>query len=318
MKYLFLSISLVIGSFLSAGAQKQLDYLDTLSIGGIGQVISVKGMENSPVLLFIHGGPGSSRMNQTDIYTTELQKKFIVVQWDQREAGRTQQLNKSPLPITLQQMEQDTHDVVDSLRTRFNQTKIYLAGESWGTVLGFYMAAHYPHWLHAYLAISSVIDQEKSEKKLISFLKKQATASGNTVELEELNSVKVPFENYRQIYYSRKWLFHYDGQAIADKDTSLIIDYLRSWADTWLPVWNEAIQRNLYKTLPKIKCPVYFFVGGKDRQTDFEIARGYYKKLSAPKKDLFFFENAGHSLLTTEAAEVQKIIMDRILTDTKK
>lgn len=318
MKYLLLSISFIIGIFVSAVAQKHLDYFDTLSIGGIRQVILVKGVENSPVLLFIHGGPGSSRMNQADIYTTELQKKFIVVHWDQREAGRTQQLNKSPHPITLQQMEQDTHNVVDSLRSRFNQPKIYLAGESWGTVLGFYMAANYPHWLHAYLTISSVVYQEKSEKQLISFLKKQATASGNTTELQELNSVRVPFENYRQIFYSRKWLFQYDGQPISDKDTSILIDYLRSWADTWLPVWNEAIQRNLYKTLPKIKCPVYFFVGGKDLQTNFEIARGYYKKLSAPKKEIFFFENAGHSLLTTEAAKVQEIIIDRILPETKK
>jgi len=317
MKHLFLSLAFVIGTLSFAHSQTQLEYFDTLSVGGIGQVISVKGTDNNPVLLFIHGGPGSSRMNQAETYTAALQKKFIVVQWDQREAGRTQQLNKSPLPVTLQQMEQDTRDVVDSLRKRFNQPKIFLAGESWGTVLGFYMAAQYPDWLHAYLAISPVIDQEKSEKQLISLLKKEATTSGNTTELQELNSVRVPFENYQQIYYSRKWLFHHDGQPVPDADTSVVIDYLRSWAGTWLAVWNEAIQRNLYKTLPKVKCPVYFFVGGKDRQTDFEIAKGYYKKLVAPKKDLFFFENAGHSLLTTEAAEVQKIIIDKILAETK-
>lgn len=317
MKHLFLSLAFVIGTLSFAHSQTQLEYFDTLSVGGIGQVISVKGTDNNPVLLFIHGGPGSSRMNQAETYTAALQKKFIVVQWDQREAGRTQQLNKSPLPVTLQQMEQDTRDVVDSLRKRFNQPKIFLAGESWGTVLGFYMAAQYPDWLHAYLAISPVIDQEKSEKQLISLLKKEATTSGNTTELQELNSVRVPFENYRQIYYSRKWLFHHDGQPVPDADTSVVIDYLRSWAGTWLAVWNEAIQRNLYKTLPKVKCPVYFFVGGKDRQTDFEIAKGYYKKLVAPKKDLFFFENAGHSLLTTEAAEVQKIIINKILAETK-
>jgi len=310
MKHLLLSLAFIIGTLSFAHSQTQLDYFDTLSIGGIGQVISVKGTDNNPVLLFIHGGPGSSRMNQAETYTAVLQKKFIVVQWDQREAGRTQQLNKSPLPITLQQMEQDTRDVVDSLRKKFNQPKIFLAGESWGTVLGFYMAAQYPDWLHAYLAISPVIDQEKSEKQLISLLKKEATASGNSTELQELNTVKVPFENYQQIYYSRKWLFHHDGQPISDADTSMVIDYLHSWAGTWLAVWNEAIQRNLYKTLPQIKCPVYFFVGGKDRQTDFEIAKGYYKKLVAPKKDLFFFENAGHSLLTTEAAKVQEIILE--------
>lgn len=312
MKYRTLFITLLTGYFGIANAQNQVDYYDTLTIGGLKQVISVKGTAGNPVLLFIHGGPGSSRMSQADSYTAELKKKFIVVQWDQREAGATQQLNKSPLPITLQQMEQDTHDVVDSLRKKFNQPKIFVAGESWGTVLGFYMAAHYPQWLYAYLAISPVIDQKRSEEQLLDLLKNEARQSGNTVALGELNTVKVPFEDYRQIYYSRKWLFNHTAQPIADKDTSVIIDYLRGWATTWLPVWNAATLRNLNKTLPKTKCPIFFFVGGKDEQTSFEIARAYYRKLKAPKKQLFFFENAGHSLITTESAEVQRHILEEI------
>ncbi len=184
-------------------------------------------------------------------------------------------------------MEQDTYELVSTLLSKFGQKKLYLASESWGTVPGFYMAAKYPQLLHAYLAFSPVIDQTKSEKMLIAMLQQEAEKQGNLREQQELATVKIPFERYEDLYYSRKWLFHYNGEAIADKDTVMLKQYLESWSATWLPVWNKAIQRNLFTWLPVLKCPVYFFIGGKDKQTNSSIAKEYYDRLTAPRKKLF-------------------------------
>lgn len=90
------------------------------------------------------------------------------------------------------------------------------------------------------------------------------------------------------------------------------------WSKTWLPTWDNAIRQNLFIDLPAISCPVYFFLGGKDLQTNFSIAEDYFKILKAPKKDIFLFEDAGHSVLTEEAKRVQKIIIEEILTETGK
>src|SRR5271154_108319 len=69
---------------------------EAIEIGGIKQWISIKGLNGTdPVLLFLHGGPGNSAMSYADGFTSELQKHFVVVQWDQRESGKTAKLNSS-------------------------------------------------------------------------------------------------------------------------------------------------------------------------------------------------------------------------------
>ncbi|WP_345146130.1 alpha/beta hydrolase [Flavobacterium ginsengiterrae] len=293
-------------------AQIQTNY-DTLSVNKIKQIISYTGNQNSPLILFLHGGPGSSRMRQAESFTNKLKDHFLVVQWDQRDAGKTLALNKSDVPITLELMESDTYEVIKLLQKKFNKKKIYLAGESWGTVLGFKMAQKHPEILNAYLTFSSVINQTESEKILLDKLKAYFKEKGNITAEKELNTVKIPFENSDQIYYSRKWMFDYDGQPLPDKDTLAIKEYLKTWSDTWMPTWNQAIQQNLFKELPKVKCPVYFFIGKKDLQTNFTIAEKYYARLKAPKKNIFEFEDAGHSVLIEKSEEVQKIIIEQIL-----
>jgi len=293
-------------------AQSQPAY-DTVSVGNIKHVISYAGNKELPLILFLHGGPGSSRMKQAPAFSNLLQKHFLVVQWDQRDAGRTLALNKSSVPITVKLMEDDTYEVIKLLLKKFNHKKLYLVGESWGTVLGFRMAEKHPELLNAYIAFSPVVNQTKSEQIVLDKLKIDAKEKGNIPAQKELSTVKIPFENYKQIYYSRKWMFSYDGHPFADKDTVALKEYMEDWSKTWMLTWNEAIRQNLSTQLPKINCPVYFFLGVKDLQTNFNIAKDYFKLLNAPKKNMFVFENAGHSVLTEEAEQVQKIIIKEIL-----
>jgi len=288
-------------------------HYDTLSIGRIKQVISYKGNKDLPLILFLHGGPGSSRMNQSDVFSGKLQNHFTVVQWDQRETGRTLALNRSSVPITLELMENDTYELLQLLLKKFNKKKLYLVGESWGTVLGFKMAEKHPELLNAYIAFSPVVNQNRSEQLLLSKLKADAKEKRNLTAEKELNTVKIPFEKYESLYYSRKWMFHYDGMPLADKDTTAVKEYLKSWSEIWLPAWNKAITQNLPKELPKINCPVYFFIGKKDFQTNHVIAEEYFKHLKAPKKKIFLFEDAGHSVLMEKPEEIQKIIIEQIL-----
>jgi hypothetical protein len=140
-----------------------------------------------------------------------------------------------------------------------------------------------------------------------------ATTKGNVAAQNELAGVKIPFDNAAQLYYLRKWWFRYDGHPIADKDTTLLKDYIKSWADTWLPAWSSAMERNLLVTLPKVECPVYFFLGGKDYQTNCEIAKSYYELLSAPKKEMYWFDKASHDVLMSDAPKIQHIIINEIL-----
>ena len=106
-----------------------------------------------------------------------------------------------------------------------------------------------------------------------------------------------------------------DGQALVS--LSLRKTVVQSWANTWFDVWTRSCEKNLFESLPTIHCPVYFFAGEKDFNTNYSITGEYFNKVSAHKKDFFLFSNAGHGLPETNSERFQQIVIVKILSATK-
>jgi esterase/lipase len=140
-------------------------------------------------------------------------------------------------------------------------------------------------------------------------LKQKAAEQKNTLTISELNTVKIPFENGTQNYYDRKWLSLLNGESIGD--TAEFKRYFTENSEM-TELFKEA---NFIKaaSLPKVNCPVYFFVGRKHHQTNYLISENYYKQLQASKKELFWFENSGHLIPVTEPDLLQKVVTKQIL-----
>lgn len=277
---------------------------EAVDIGGIKQWISIKGTdEKNPVLLFLHGGPGNSVMGYDEKFTKNLQKYFLVIQWDQREVQRTVKLNASNKPLTVQVMEDDAVELINYLRKRFSQDKIYLVGHSWGGFLGLKVASDYPELLEAYFAVSPMIFQDESERKSLEWMKGRATKKGNKEELQELASVNVPFKTSDDLYFHRKWLITEMGSKPMPKS------FVDDWSPKWLPLFLEASHVNFFEVASEIKCPIYFLVGDRDYQTYFKLTDDYFKMLKAEKKELFWFTNSGHNLPTSKSTEFQQTII---------
>lgn len=278
----------------------------TPEIGGIKQVIDIKTDDiNKPVLLFLSGGPGSSMIKGADSFTNILKTRFTIVQWDQRNAGKTLKLNPSPTQPSVEQMQSDTHEVVEFVRKELQQEKIYLLGSSWGNVLGFHIVRNYPEQLHAYFASNPVINQLPSERELLAALK--VHFKDNPLASKELAGVNTSFQTDEDLFYLRKWLFYKEGKefAVSDAFKSGFLD----WSKDWSPVWKEVMTIDLTKTLKTVECPVYFFVGKNDIQTSRKITEEYFAALKAPKKALFVFENSGHQIHQEESEKFQNTII---------
>jgi pimeloyl-ACP methyl ester carboxylesterase len=289
----------------------KIDKILTPEIGGIKQVVEIKTDDsNKPVLLFLSGGPGSSMMNSAASFTTILKNKFTIVQWDQRDAGKTLKLNPSPIQPSVAQMEKDTLQVIEFIRKELNQEKIYLLGSSWGNVLGFYIVKNHPELLHAYFASNPVISQLASEKELLNILK--IHFKENSLASKELASVNFPFKVDEDLFYLRKWLFFKEGKEYVTSND--FKNGFLQWSKNWSPVWNEVMSIDLPKTLKKVDCPIYFFVGKNDIQTSTQITKDYFEELKAPKKDLFLFENSGHQIHHDEPEKFQNTIIKTLST----
>ncbi|WP_048508849.1 alpha/beta fold hydrolase [Chryseobacterium angstadtii] len=307
MKKTNLLLFLLLSAFCFAQLKTvKIDTLLTPEIGGIKQAIEIK-TDNSakPVLLFLSGGPGSSMMKSANSFTHLLKDKFTIVQWDQRDAGKTLELNPSPATPTVEMMGKDTYEVINFLRKQLKQEKIYLLGSSWGNALGFYMVRNHPELLHAYYAVNPVVSQLASEKELLSILKNHF--KDDAVASKELASVHIPFTMDEDLFYLRKWLFYKDGKKNVTSE-----DFKKGflqWSKTWSTAWGEVMKMDLPKTLKKVNCPIYFFVGKNDIQTSTPITKKYFEIVKAPKKGLFLFENSGHQIHKDEPEEFQKNII---------
>ncbi|MES2017159.1 MAG: alpha/beta hydrolase [Pseudomonadota bacterium] len=283
----------------------------TPEIGGIKQFVKIITDDASkPVLLFLSGGPGSSMLNKEDAFTNILKNRFTIVHWDQRNAGKTWKLNPSPTQPSVAQMTEDTRQVVEFLIKELKQEKIYLLGSSWGNVLGFYMVKNHPQKLHAYFAVNPVVSQLDSEKELLEVLK--VHFKENAIADKELASVKIPFKTDEDLFYLRKWLFYKDGKEFAIS-AEFKTGFLE-WSKAWSPVWSEVMNIDLPKTLKKVDCPIYFFVGKNDIQTSARITKEYFDALQAPRKQLFFFEKSGHQIHHDEPEKFQNAIIQTLDT----
>ncbi|MFZ4875363.1 alpha/beta fold hydrolase [Janthinobacterium sp. Mn2066] len=283
----------------------------TPDIGGIKQFIEIKTDDFSkPVLLFLSGGPGSSMVNNANTFTNILKSRFTIVQWDQRDAGKTLKLNPSPTQPSVEQMQNDTHEVIEFIRNELHQEKIYLLGSSFGNVLGFHIVKNYPELLHAYFAVNPVINQLQSEKELLEVLKKYFKE--DPLASQELASVDSSIKTDQDMFYLRKWLFQKEGKAYATSNE--FKDMFFQWSKTWSPVWKQVMYIDLPATLKKAGCPVYFFVGKNDIQTSARITTAYFNALQAPKKELFVFENSGHQIHQEEPEKFQNTIIGTLDT----
>src|SRR5215831_20465923 len=93
------------------GSVAEIEYL---RIGGIDQWVMTRG-ENvaNPPLILLHGGPGISETGLFRYFNAPLEKRFTVVYWDQRGAGKSFHPAIPKSSMTVGQLIADLDEVVD-------------------------------------------------------------------------------------------------------------------------------------------------------------------------------------------------------------
>lgn len=199
-----------------------------IKLGGINQFINIRG-ENTgnPVILVLHGGPGSPISFLGYHWQTGLESDYTLVNWDQRGCGRTFYENPVPKAKSSAESESaakstnesavktesapqtaapvqvpepakelsadlllaDIDELVDYLKERFGQEKIIIMGHSWGTVLGSkYVMAH-PEKAAAYIGVGQAVDMPAGEALAKDTAVLRAEADGKQKYIEKLNEL---------------------------------------------------------------------------------------------------------------------------------
>ena len=79
-----------------------------VEINGTQQWISIYGVDiNNPVLLYLHGGPGSSTSAYDYAFTRKWADVYTVVTWDQRNCGKSYEKSQNDTALTYELMMND-------------------------------------------------------------------------------------------------------------------------------------------------------------------------------------------------------------------
>lgn len=285
-----------------------------VEINGIQHyLLHLEGNKDNPILLFLHGGPGSAESIFAHLMQENWEKNYTVIHWDQRGAGKT--LTKNPSKDqypTLDLHLEDLLGIVTYLKKKYNQNKIALLGHSWGSVLGTLFIKQYPEEISHYIGVGQVISMVENERYGYAKVKEEILKANNSSDLNKLKALgkypTLPFNKDMIKAMSKLRKIQSKYKLAANPSFSLVIGALRSpifkLSDIssmfkGLDVNLETLQYifenyDLNKEPSEYEIPVYYILGDNDWQTPYPLAQDYFKKIKAPKKELFMIHNAGH------------------------
>jgi pimeloyl-ACP methyl ester carboxylesterase len=278
-----------------------------LSLNGLDQYVEIHGRSNkNPVLLFIHGGPSWPATPMIRSRNQSLFGDITVVCWDQRNCGKSR--TDTTVALNLSLYIDDAHDLTQYLKTRFHTDKIFIAGHSWGSVIGLNLIRLFPDDYSGYIGMGQVIDLKKGDSIARDNLQRLAKEAGDSATLR--SSREIPFTvsdgysggwddmiRHRILLVKYRINDHdtiYENIAIGQYDDYKSLDWVTPVFRDGRILYLELIATN-FNPVTEFNVPVYLMAGRYDYNTTNPLVDAWFKTIIAPKKEFFWFENSGHS-----------------------
>lgn len=318
-----------------------IDEAGLVSINGIQQYLQIRGknLEN-PVLLILHGGPGSPLMPMAHSFQYAWEDDYTVVQWDQRQAGKTYFSNDEQTvasTLNFDTVLEDAWQVTQYLQQRLGVTKIALMGHSWGTVLGTALVQAHPEAFSCYIGVGQVTNLKDNEKIGYEEVLKHARAAENAEDVAALTTLNgypgtvFSDEFCAQILTVRKYQQKYGlADAISLKNVMLVMSspYYNIYEGMYYTKDTTALHRPLFQYMfeeydtrrlgTDYQIPVYYIMGENDYQTPIPLARALFEELTAPKKKLFSIPDAGHFTMYDNPQGFNEALLGEIRADLRE
>ncbi len=332
---LMLPLLLVMGSvvkYLSSDRSSDPLLLERIDINGAMQWISLSETTlktDKPVVLFLHGGPGSANLSLLNQLAPGLRDYAIIVNWDQRNAGKSFSLFQSRRSVSFDQSIEDTHMLTQYLKNKFNVEKISLIGFSAGTALGIMLIDRHPDDYNLFISVAQMVDGQKGELLSLDYTRQKAREYNDAKAISELEKVEFDFSRPQSILENtqkqRIYLLRYGGvyhnyASYSHEAKSLWTSREYSFLDfafwpmasaaSLKAMWHEIVLMRIDELVPAVAVPVVFFCGEYDMNTPTILVKDYYDKLIAPQgKDFIMFEHSAHGIFWDEPQRFESEVL---------
>lgn len=306
-----------------------IDTLEAVQLGGITQWIRIRGTETSnPVLLLMQQGPGLPIINETRRFEhlLGLEHAFTVVYWDQRGTGLS--LRDSKAEISAERMISDTVSLLKLLRGRFDD-KTFVAGFSFGATFAAQAAVQRPDLVAALIATGMDIDIPLAEDWTYDFVLYTARQRSNRRAIRQLEKLgPPPHLRAKQFSTRARWASNFGGvrtnasynsevrtllgSLLRSPDYSVadLIRTIGGITTTQAALLPQLANTDLVHTLPRIDVPIVLVQGRLDQVAPSEATQRFYDALTAPSKELVWFEKSAHAPHFEEPEKFRDVLVN--------
>jgi len=280
-------------------------------IGGIDQWISIRGDDRAnPVLLEVHGGPGSSNLPFTH-RTRAWERHFTIVRWDMRGAGKTFANGGAAAQgaMSLDRVYDDAVEVTEHVRARLGVDKVVLVANSFGSVTGLRLARNRPDLYSAYVGTDQNIIgggrphpahagtlerlRRKGKRKDLEFVEAMGPdATGwdapQFAKFSQLTAVSDPltYDTMKTVVIRSLWFSPL--HRVLD-----IPGHIKAMGFSE-QIGPSAMGIDEFAEGTEFQVPLFIFQGDSDVITPVAPARRFYEAVTAPHKDFALIEDASH------------------------
>ena len=308
--------------------------LAAVELNGRTHWLTMRGQDSSkPILLFLAGGPGGSQLAATRRHLAALEAHFVVVNWEQPGAGKSYHAADFAT-LTPEDYTADGHELTLFLRERFQQEKIYLLGESWGSLLGVWLVQRFPQHYHALAGAAQMVAFLETDTYDYELALEIAQERGDAGKLKALQAQGPPpyygrglamkvveYIMYLSSYMNGNPAIHTNYNTFADiaaPEYGLYdkVNYVRGLLRTMEALWPQLWEVDLRQQAPHLEVPVYFLEGRHDVNAPPALVEDYLDILDVPHKELIWFEHSGHSPWQEEPEKVVDVMVNTVLQQT--
>ena len=312
---------------MSKQSKKSRGIEEYVEINGIPQYLFQSSTSDAhPVLLFLHGGPGSAASLFAHAFQAGWEDLFTVVHWDQRGSGKTLTRNPRAYP-TVDLLLQDVLEIARYLKSRYHQPRIVILGHSWGSVLGSLFIQRHPEEVAYYIGVGQVINKLASERIGYAKVREAILQANDRGALRRLDALG----DYPGERLDAQWLrkslelrklqahLHLTLKSQVSPLKLLLSSPLFQLSDlSALIKWSKANQPLMtflgdfdLRTYPaEYQVPLYYVAGEQDWQTPVALTQDYVRGITAPEKQIYTVPNAGHMTMIDQPARFLNIMRD--------
>jgi pimeloyl-ACP methyl ester carboxylesterase len=297
--------------------------LTSVGIGGHEQALMIRGRSTDlPMLLHLAGGPGGTDIGAMRL-DTGLEERFVVVTWDQRGTGKSYPAFAPAETLTLEQVVADTIELSEILAARFGRERIYIAGQSWGTIPATLAAQRRPDLYHALIATGQMVDIRETDRLFYDDTLAWARDRSDTAFVGRLEAMgpppyAEPVGTYPVIVGAERALNPYpefDGRSemtatIWKPEFSMMerIGAMRGLVDVYARLYPQLQELDLRERVPELEVPIWIVMGRHEARGRVEPVRAWFDALQAPEKHWVVFEGSSHRANFERPAEYAALL----------